>query len=209
MFPLPSLGKAFRPMPLIAAGAALAAALTCTVGSPRGYRQLPQPATEANPSPDATPIRGIAKEIVASDALAGRLTLVEAAALIGWTNDHRDTPLRLEDAALALPEVYAGPVGWTANELVCLHTITWIVSRAQTECPTRAREVRVTLVAEFEVERACGRELILSAVSEPEGRRIFALAAGALEGSRTGRLPGYSRPDLRGYLEQTVGVGSE
>lgn len=209
MFPLPLLNKAFRPIPLIAAGAAVAAALTCTVGSPRAYRQLPRPAAEVDPSPDATPIRGIAKEVVASDALAGRLTLVEAAALIGWLNDRRDTPLRLEDAAFALPEVYAGPGERTANELVCLHTITWIVSRAQTECPARAKEVRAALVAEFEAERACGREVILPAVSEPEGRRIFALAAGALEGSRTGRLPGYSRPDLRAYLEQTVGVGSE
>lgn len=212
MFPLPSLHKVFRPIPLIAAGAAVAAALTCTVGSQRPHRQLPRPAAgltfPADPTADAIARRVAAKEIVASDALAGRLTLVEAAALIGWLNDRGDRPLRLEAFHVAQfgPPPYGG---WTRDELVCLHAIVCIESRAEVECPARAEEVRASLEAEFGAERACGRPVALPPVAEPEGLRLLAFAARAWERCRAGGLPGYTRPGLRAYLEQVVGAETE
>jgi hypothetical protein len=144
------------------------AAAACAVGL--AYLALylaprPEPPGAAAPaellSPDPAAAQAIArsaaKEAIAREVIAGRMTLPEAADRFGRLNAMPPpAPVRVPNL-LAADAGLADSGGYTGAELPALQVVAWVAIVAREDCPDRAEEVAARARDQFRADRAAGR----------------------------------------------------
>jgi hypothetical protein len=154
------------------------AAITCPVLliSPRRPAPNPNAAVDyLDPDPAVRNrlVRAAARDLVARELIAGRITLPDAAARFGWLNA---LPPKAQTRP---PEVLAALAGLPAGEeygegeVLALQVVAWLGRPVLSDDPARAQE---TALRQFRDARAEGRLARLPEVVADERARLLAQA---------------------------------
>jgi hypothetical protein len=162
----------------IALAVVCAAAMACAALLISPCRRPPNPDAaidhlDPDPAVRHGDVRAAAKDLVARELIAGRMSLPEAAARFGWLNA---LPPKAQTRP---PEVLAALAGLPAGEkygegeALALQVVAWLGRPALSDDPSRAQEAALR---QFREARAEGRLARLPDVAEDEGARLLAQA---------------------------------
>ncbi|HKB03010.1 MAG TPA: hypothetical protein VKD90_12370 [Gemmataceae bacterium] len=154
------------------------AGMACTVLVVCPRRTPPNPHAavdhlDADPVVRHRLVRAAARDVVARELIAGRMTLPDAAARFGWLNAlPPTTQTRPPEVLAALAGLPAGEK-YGEGEALALQVVAWLGRPTLSDDPARAQDAALR---QFRQSRAEGRLTLLPEVGEDEGSRLLAEA---------------------------------